>query len=59
MTQPCVSGVARRVCQLLEEVAPMQRHFISGHGAVDFLPREAVDMLHQLFNVQVRPALRA
>ncbi len=37
----------------------MQRHFISGRGAVDFLPREAVDMLHQLFNVQVRPALRA
>ena len=37
----------------------MQRHCISGHGAVEFLPREAVDVLHQLFNVQVKPALRA
>jgi hypothetical protein len=58
-SEPCVCGVERRVCQLLEEVAPVQRHVISGHGAVDFLPREAIDVLHQLFNIQVRPALRA
>ncbi|KAK9828381.1 hypothetical protein WJX81_001823 [Elliptochloris bilobata] len=39
------------VCQLLREVAPTQRCAVSGRGIIEFFPREAVDTLHMLFNV--------
>ena len=45
-----------RVCQLLKEVAATQRSLVSGRGIIEFFPREAVDTLHTLFNIQVQPA---
>ena len=48
-----------RVCQVLQEVAPTQRSLVSGRGVIEFFPREAIDTLHTLFNIQVQPLLHS
>ena len=53
--QQALNSSMYRVCQLLKEVAPTQRSMVSGRGVMEFFPREAVDMLHTLFNIQVQP----